>query len=132
MTSQPKKIDYEKRKQKAFQRLGSSNPQCIVCGEEDWRCLELHHIGQEGFDDLLGIVCRNCHRKASDAQMSHPKPLNLTEPIMLERIGHVLIGLADFFELLIEKLRIFGNYLIEMAKQFIDLNQPNLTLTEEQ
>ena len=105
MTNQTKQFDFEKRKQRALQRLGSVNPQCIICGEADWRCLELHHIGQEGFDALTGIVCRNCHRKASDAQMAHPKPINLIEPMMLERIGHVLLGLADFFELLIEKLR---------------------------
>lgn len=131
MTNQAKQLDSEKRKQKALQRLSSANPQCIVCGESDWRCLELHHIGQEGFDALTGILCRNCHRKASDAQMAHPKPLNLTEPMMLERIGHVLLGLADFFELLIEKLRTFGNFLLEIAEQYIALKQPNSTLAEE-
>lgn len=131
MTNQTKQLDFEKRKQRALQRLGSAKPQCIICGEADWRCLELHHIGQEGFDALTGIVCRNCHRKASDAQMAHPKPLNLIEPMMLERIGHVLLGLADFFELLIEKLKSFGNYLIEIAKQYIALKQPDSTLAEE-
>ncbi len=131
MTNQTKQLDLEKRKQKALQRLGSTKPLCVLCGEADWRCLELHHIGQEDFDDTTGILCRNCHRKASDAQMAHPKPLNLSEPQMLERIGHVLLGLADFFELLIEKLRVFGNYLIGFAEQYIALKQPNTTLTEE-
>ena len=131
MTNQTKQLDFEKRKQRALQRLGSANPHCIICGESDWRCLELHHIGQEGFDALTGIVCRNCHRKASDAQMAHPKPINLIEPMMLERIGHVLLGLADFFELLIEKLRTFGNFLIEIAKKFINSSQANSTLAEE-
>lgn len=131
MTTQTKQLDFEKRKQRALQRLGSANPHCILCGESDWRCLELHHIGQEGFDSSTGIVCRNCHRKTSDAQMAHPKPLNPTEPAMFERIGHVLLGLADFFELLIEKLRSFGHYLIEMAEQYIAVKQPSSTLAEE-
>lgn len=131
MINQTKQLESEKRKQKALQRLGSVNPQCIICGEADWRCLELHHVGQEGFDDLTGILCRNCHRKASDAQMAHPEPLSLTEPLMFERIGHVLLGLADFFELLIEKLRLFGDFLIEIAKQSLACNQPNPTLAEE-
>jgi hypothetical protein len=72
MTTQTKQLDFEKRKQRALQRLGSANPYCIICGESDWRCLELHHIGQEDFDASTSIVCRNCHRKASDAQMTHP------------------------------------------------------------
>lgn len=131
MTQDTEKLKFERRKQKALQRLGTTNPLCIICGENDWRCLELHHEGQERFDSLMVIHCRNCHRKASDAQMEHPNSLSTTEPMMLERIGHVLLGLADFFELLIVKLRSFGNFLIEMAKQFINSSQPNSTLAEE-
>ena len=35
---------------------------------------------------------------------------------MLERIGYMLIALADYLALIIEKLREFGNYLINTAR----------------
>lgn len=131
MTQDTKKLKFERRKQKALQRLNSTNPHCIICGEADWRCLELHHEGQERFDSLTAIYCRNCHRKASDAQMEHPDSLSITEPMMLECIGHVLLGLADFFELLLEKFRKFGNYLIEIAKHNITSNASIQPVAEE-
>lgn len=42
---------------------------------------------------------------------------------MEERIGRLLLGLADFFELLIKTLRVFGEYLIETARKGIDAGQ---------
>lgn len=110
--------DYEKeqerRKQKALERLGTNSPVCVLCGETDWRCLELHHIAGKPFDGALAIVCRNCHRKLSDMQKDHPPPTS-APPDPFERIGHFLLGLADLFALLVEKLREFGNDLILRA-----------------
>jgi hypothetical protein len=110
--------DYEKeqerRKQKALERLGTNNPICVLCGESDWRCLELHHIAGKPFDGALAIVCRNCHRKLSDMQKDHLRPAT-TPPDSLERIGHFLLGLADLFAMLVEKLREFGQDLISRA-----------------
>ena len=106
----------EKRKQKRLEKLGSNNPVCIICGEDDWRCLELHHVAGQAFNNTLSNICRNCHRKLSDDQEDHPKAIS-KPPTSYETIGHVLIGLADFFELLIEKLREFGHFLIDSFKQ---------------
>ena len=103
--------EQERRKQKALERLGSNNPVCVVCGEADWRCLELHHIAGKSFDDALATSCRNCHRKLSDMQKDHPQPAS-TPPEQLDRIGHFLLGLADLFALLVEILREFGHGLI--------------------
>jgi hypothetical protein len=58
----------ETRRQKAFERLGTDQPICACCGETDWRCMELHHLEGEQFGKTLVTVCRNCHRKLSDAQ----------------------------------------------------------------
>ena len=90
---------------------GRNDPHCIFCGENDWCVLEKHHIAGKAYDDFTGIHCRNCHRKQSDRQKDHPEPTGA--PLGLpEAVGRFLLGLADFFELLIEKLREFGEALI--------------------
>lgn len=106
----------ETRKQKRLEKLGSNNPVCVTCGENDWRCLEEHHIAGKDYDDDLAIVCRNCHRKLSDNQEDHPQKVEPT-PTTLESIGHLLLGVADLFALLVEKLRECGRFLIESARE---------------
>ena len=64
-------FDRERRRQRALERLGTDDPCCAICAENDWRCLELHHIAGQAFDDTTMIVCRNCHRKLSDMQKEH-------------------------------------------------------------
>ena len=105
----------EARKQKRHEKLGSNHPVCTICGEDSWECLEQHHIAGQAYSDDLCTVCRNCHRKLSDDQKDHPKKIG-KEPITNERIGHMLLGLADFFVLLVEKLREFGHFLIQSAQ----------------
>lgn len=108
-------LQSEVRKQRALERLGSDHPRCAHCGEADERCLELHHVAGQAYSEECAVVCRNCHRKLSDAQKDHPPALADGEPPYLERIGHFLIGLADLLEMLIEKLREYGMVLIEAA-----------------
>ena len=112
MTPQEKRR--ETRRQNALDRLGANNPRCTICGEDDWRTSEFHHIAGRAFDDDGAILCRNCHRKLSDDQKDHPKPLEVT-PSTPERIGHFLLGLADLLAMLVEKLRAFGADLIGVA-----------------
>lgn len=104
----------EARKQKRLETLGSNHPVCVACGEDSWQCLEQHHIAGQAYGDDLCNVCRNCHRKLSDSQLDHPKPSSKT-PTTPECIGHMLLCLADFFALLVERLKEFGNYLIQSA-----------------
>lgn len=111
----------EIRREKGRQRIGKADPQCGLCGETDLRCLEEHHIAQRRFDPDTVTVCRNCHRKLSDAQIDHPKPIG-GDPDMLERIGHFLLGLADILGIAIEKLREFGKALIEKARVITSQN----------
>ena len=110
------KKSFERRRQRAFERLGTNTPRCVLCGESDWRCLELHHLAGKVFDDFGTILCRNCHRRASDAQKDHSKKSS-SPPDPMECIGHFLLGLADFLVLLIEKLREFGADLIARANR---------------
>lgn len=99
--------DFETRKQAAFRRLGTDNPVC-VCGESRWQCMELHHIAGQKYHDDLAIVCRNCHRVLSDQQRDHLPP-----SIGDSSTGRYLLGLADLFAMLAERLKEFGRYLIE-------------------
>jgi hypothetical protein len=104
----------EARRQTALDRLGSNNPRCTVCGETDWRCLEAHHVAGRAYNGFTSIVCRNCHRKLSDVQKDQPAKAD-HPPLPSERIGHFLLGLADFFLLLAGQLRQFGGELINLA-----------------
>ncbi|HJU10448.1 MAG TPA: hypothetical protein VJ728_06215 [Candidatus Binataceae bacterium] len=104
-------LQRERRRQRALERLGTSNPQCIHCPETDWRCLQLHHIAGRVFGDDTVIVCASCHYKLSDDQKDHPAQ-NSKSPTVLEKAGHLLLGIADLFERLIATLRELGNALL--------------------
>lgn len=106
---------YETRRQKAFDRLGTDNPRCAFGDETDWRCMELHHLEGERFGKTLVIVCRNCHRKLSDAQKDQTTTNPGTPPTTNESIGHFLQGLADLLRFLADKLWEYGEYLLEQA-----------------
>lgn len=105
--------DSEIRRERATQRIGRDS-QCAVCPEHDPRCLELHHIAGQAHHDDLVPVCRNCHRKLSDSQRDHAAARDLANA-PLEVIGHYLMGLADLFVLLANRLAEFGKTLIELA-----------------
>lgn len=110
-----KTIDREVRRQRAVQRLGCDHPRCVRCGEADPFCLELHHVAGQAYNDTMAITCRNCHRKLSDMQRDHP-PQIAGQPTIQERAGHLLLGVADLFAILIDVLIWFGNALIELAR----------------
>lgn len=114
MPKPPVNIAKEARKQSRFEKLGTDNPVCGMCGETDWRVMELHHVADHKRDKATVLLCRNCHRKVSDDQKDHPRfsPSNDT---MLDCIGHFLLGLADMLRLIVEKLYAFGLALIERA-----------------
>jgi len=111
----------ETRRQRAIERLGLKNPRCIYCGESDPIVLEKHHPAGHAYDNSTVIVCRNHHRKLSDRQKDHPNKIQ-DPPDKLETIAHFLLGLADLFEFLIEKIRQFARDLIERA----DPNRDNV------
>jgi hypothetical protein len=105
----------EIRKQKALDRLGSNHPCCAICGEDDWRVLELHHVAGKAYDGLLVPVCRNCHRKASDNPKGHPAEHGSEPPSLEKRLAHFLSGLADFLILLAKRLKEFSKELFANA-----------------
>ncbi len=111
-TTPPPDMTMERRKQRSLQRLGTDDPQCVTCGEADWRCLERHHIAGRAYDESTAILCRNCHRKLSDPSENRDAP---ADPPLLERVGRFLLGLAALFLMLAAKLKAFGEELLAGA-----------------
>ena len=111
----PKKIAREARKQTHLERLGTTTPRCGICGETDWRCLEAHHIAGRHYDPTTAVICRNCHRRLSDDQRDHPKPIDNT-PSPQEIWAHMLFGIADFLVLAAETIRGVAEALIAMVR----------------
>ena len=101
----------ERRRLNALDRLNDHEPRCVVCGEDDWRTLEYHHIAGRAFDAATAILCRNCHRKVSDDQKDHPERIS-RPPSPAERVAHFLLGLADLFALLVVTMRDLARALI--------------------
>lgn len=110
-----KTTDPDERIERAYQRLGTRTPVCTTCDETNPHCLELHHIAGRKYHDDTVIQCRNCHRKLSDSQLDHLSPQATGPDAQLVVIGRYLLGLADWFALLVERLREFGAWLIELA-----------------
>lgn len=104
------------RLERAHERLGSNNPRCLHCGEDFAHCLERHHVAGRAMHDDRVIVCRNCHRKVTELQKDHP-PILSQPPHFLEVVGRYLLGIADLFRLLIDRLDEFGRKLIELAAE---------------
>lgn len=105
----------EQRKQRRLEALGSADPRCGICGMNDWRCLEEHHVADHGRDETTVNLCRNCHRQRSDDQKDHPR-FNPAKDPLLDAIGHFMLGLADMLRDVIDRLYSFGLALIERAQ----------------
>ena len=111
-------IAEEIRKQKRLEVLGTNNPICVACGEDDWRCFEQHHIAGKAHSNDLSIVCSNCHRKLTDKQKDHPKCNG--DPSQLQSIGYWQLGFSDLLALAAETLRQNGHHLIQAEKNNSD------------
>jgi hypothetical protein len=104
------------RMRKACERLETETPACAICGEDRPVVLEKHHIAGRAYDPTTMILCKNHHALMTDAQKDFP-PDSSDEPSQLERIGRMLLNLADLFAILVVKLKEFGLHLIELAQK---------------
>jgi hypothetical protein len=66
--------------------------------------------------DLVWPLCLPCHQKRSELQREEPPPTRNAHNV-LEIIGRWLLSVAEYFELMCERFRRFGEYLIELARQ---------------
>ncbi|HEY1708265.1 MAG TPA: hypothetical protein VGG10_08355 [Rhizomicrobium sp.] len=112
---QPDYGDQIARARKACETLGTDTPACSICGEDRPVVLERHHIAGRKYDPETMILCKNHHALMTDMQKNYPSDASL-EPTQLERVGRMLLNLADLFRILVEKLTEFGHYLIELSQ----------------
>lgn len=108
--------DSETRLQRAYRRLGTSNPVCVGCGETNPHCFERHHVAGRKHHDDTALVCFNCHRKLTDQQKDHPADIS-GQDVTFAAIGHYLVGLADLLVMVAKALADFGAWLIGQAQQ---------------
>jgi hypothetical protein len=98
----------EKRRRRHLVRLGFADPRCLFCGEDDVRCLVKDHTDGIEFDaKTVWLLCSNCHAIRTDLQKDH-LPKNAAPADPLERSGRFLEGLADYLEMTVTRLRVFG------------------------
>ena len=105
-------MDKDDRLEQQYRRLGTRNPICVCCAEQDPSCLELHHVAGRRQHEDVSIVCRNCHRKLSDQQLDHVPPVAEEPSGQWAVIGHYLLGLCDLLAMVIAALRNFGEWLL--------------------
>ncbi len=75
---------------------------CLTCSEDDPRVLELHHpVGRAHEPELTAALCKNCHGKATEAQLREEVPLEAA-PTIFHRVAAIFGGLAAFFRFLAE------------------------------
>jgi hypothetical protein len=110
-----REIRIERFKQTRLETIMTNEPRCTTCPETHYNCFENHHIAGQRYHDLAARECLNCHAKLTALQKGHP-PSGKGEASFEEIVGRFLMGLADFFELLITTLREFGEKLIEQAR----------------
>ena len=103
--------DAQLRRSKARRRVGPG-AQCSICGEDDPRYLELHHLAGQAYDEAVVPVCRNCHRKLSDDQIDHP---NTDSPERNHVLARLLMGIGDLLVALGRELKQIGQELFDMA-----------------
>src|SRR5271166_5051392 len=95
---------------------GIHNEVCIGCAADLAFGKEDDHITGRKHGDLVWPLCLRCHPKRSGFQREQPPPTqNPRNP--LEVIGRWLLSVAEYFELMCETFRRFGEYLIELARQ---------------
>lgn len=111
----PNHGDYETRYRKALERLGTDKPKCAHCDVTNPFCLQLHHIAGQANDSCTIILCHNHHAMITNSQKDHPLPVDdLLHPA--NRLGNIVLGIAELLLIAVEMLREAGRYLIEIAR----------------
>lgn len=103
------------KKRRKFDAAGCFVHVCVCCGEDEVLCLQVEHPAGRAHDDVVVLLCANCHLKRTCYQREEPSRSNHPRNVF-EVIGRWLVGMAGYFDILRTKLRQFGEFLINLAK----------------
>jgi hypothetical protein len=103
------------RKRKQYLARGFPDPICPFSATDDILKLQRHHLAGKEYSDTIWPVRVDFHQELTAMQRDHP--LGGADPRNpFEVIGRWCHNLADFFELLLRTFRIFGDFLIGLAR----------------
>jgi len=98
---------------RSLRRLGVTNVRCI-CGETDPVCFEADHIYRREHDDACWGICVNCHRRRTARGESEHPPVGMRGN-ELERLGHMLLGAADYQDFIAGHHRAAAEVMFKLA-----------------
>jgi len=99
----PNHGDKESRLRNAAERFPTASPHCILGHAPNPFLLQEHHPAGRHYSDETIYICHNHHALVSDSAKDHPAKIpDCTNP--LESIGHLLLGLGDLLDIVIEEL----------------------------
>ncbi|MGA2636193.1 hypothetical protein [Methylocella sp.] len=116
MTPLERKFHRAAVKNKKERLEGIHNEVCLGCAADLRLGKEDDHMIGRKHGDLVWPLCKPCHRKRSELQREEP-PATDTPRNLLGIIGRWLLSVAEYFELMRDTFRRFGEYLIELARQ---------------
>jgi hypothetical protein len=103
-------------KNKKERLAGIHNQVCLRCGCDLGQGKEDDHMIGNKHGDLVWPLCLPCHHKRSELQREEPPPTHDWRNVF-EVIGRWLLSVAEYFELMCDTFRRFGEFLIELARQ---------------
>jgi hypothetical protein len=103
-------------KNKKERLAGIHNEVCLGCGCDLAQGKEDDHLIGRKHSELVWSLCLPCHHTRSELQREEPPPTDNPRNV-LEVIGRWLLSVAEYFELMCDTFRRFGEYLIELARQ---------------
>jgi len=95
---------------------GIHNEVCLGCGCDLAQGKEDDHMIGRKHGDVVWPLCLPCHHKRSELQREEPPPTDNPRNA-LEVIGRWLLSVAEYFELMCDTFRRFGEYLIGLSRQ---------------
>lgn len=100
------------RREAMQKRKLEPNAACVGCGESDPKLLELHHVaGRSHERELVTPLCKNCHARATEAQLRGETQFGKTGNL-LDRIAAIFGNIAAFFRFLADSCEKIAGELI--------------------
>jgi hypothetical protein len=85
---------------------------CVICGEDDPRVIELHHLDGRNNSDETIPLCKNHHTIVTDDQNKVPPNARSKKASPQEKIGYLLVTHGSLLELSGKHLKNLGYEMI--------------------